>query len=446
MLRGLKLELSRLTAEKKYGLIHDVVGPVVRVHSLNTDVAIGSLCLIRNRLGQELWAEVVGFEGELTLLMSFRILEGIGPGCAVYGVSMESVLFPDQSWLGRTLDGFCEPLDHLKRPVGGGKPYRLMASPIPAHDRALVGERLDLGVRALNTFTTCCKGQRMGIFAGSGVGKSVLLSQLARFSSADVIVIGMIGERGREVKEFLEKQLGPAGLAKCVVIVATSDEPALMRRRAAYTTLTIAEYFRDQGADVLCLMDSVTRFAMALREIGLATGMPPTTKGYTPNVFSELPQLLERAGPGRDEAQDGSITGLFTVLVEGDDHTEPVSDTVRGILDGHIWLDRKIAERGRFPAIDVLRSISRTMPDCNQPEETSAVLKARRALSTYGDMEELIRLGAYRKGSNPDVDQAIAYAEKLEVFLRQGVDEHTELLASFQELRHIMHEGSEGVL
>ena len=276
----------------------------------------------------------------------------------------------------------------------------------------------------------------MGIFSGSGVGKSILLSMLARYTRCDVSVIGLIGERGREVQEFIEDNLGDDGLAKSVVVVATSDEAALMRRQAAHLTMTLAEYFRDRGNEVLCMIDSVTRFAMAQREIGLAGGEPPTTKGYTPTVFSELPRLLERAGPGTGE---GSITGLFAVLVEGDDHNEPIADAVRSILDGHIVMERSIAERGRYPAINVLKSVSRTMPDCIDEEHRPLVTRARQLMATYSDMEELIRLGAYRQGSNPDVDEAISYQPKLEAFLSQTKDEQASIEASYAELARILH-------
>jgi flagellum-specific ATP synthase len=312
-------------------------------------------------------------------------------------------------------------------------PYR--NSPPPAHSRRRVGDPLDLAVRALNTFLTCCRGQRLGIFAGSGVGKSVLLSMLARNVDADITVIGLVGERGREVQEFLQDDLGDAGLARSVVVVATSDEPALMRRQAAYLTLAIAEYFRDEGKSVLCLMDSVTRFAMAQREIGLSAGEPPTAKGYTPTVFTELPKLLERAGPGTAR---GTITAIFTVLVDGDDHNEPIADAVRGILDGHIVMERGIAERGRYPAINILKSISRTMPRAANPAYLPLINQARRVMATYADMEELIRLGAYRAGSSAEVDEAIRLHLPLEEFLAQGKDEASSLEQGYQRLGQIL--------
>ncbi|MEX0753076.1 MAG: FliI/YscN family ATPase, partial [Xanthobacteraceae bacterium] len=283
---------------------------------------------------------------------------------------------------------------------------------------------------------TCCRGQRMGIFSGSGVGKSVLLSMLARNVTADVSVIGLVGERGREVQEFLQDDLGATGLARSVVVVSTSDEPALMRRQAAYLTLAIAEYFRDEGKDVLVLMDSVTRFAMAQREIGLSAGEPPTAKGYTPTVFTELPRLLERAGPGT--AGMGTITGLFSVLVDGDDLNEPIADAVRGILDGHIVMERAIAERGRYPAINVLKSVSRTMPRAADPAYLPTINRARQIMATYADMEELIRLGAYRPGSSAEVDQAIGLHRPLEAFLAQNKEESTGLAEGYERLEQIM--------
>jgi flagellum-specific ATP synthase len=287
----------------------------------------------------------------------------------------------------------------------------------------------------------------MGIFSGSGVGKSVLLSMLARNSDADAIVIGLIGERGREVKEFIEDDLGPEGLARSVIVAATSDEAPLVRRQAAYVAMTVAEQLRDQGLNVLLLMDSVTRFAMAQREIGLSAGEPPTSKGYTPTVFAELPRLLERAGPGAaglNGAGGGSITGLFTVLVEGDDHNEPISDAVRGILDGHIVLDRAIAERGRFPAINVLKSVSRAMPQCNSDDEQSLVLRARVPMTLYEDMAELVRVGAYKAGTNPEVDHAVTLHPRLEAFLAQTKNEQAGLSECYAALGDILSGAQQG--
>jgi flagellum-specific ATP synthase len=342
---------------------------------------------------------------------------------------------PSDAWLGRVLNAMGEPIDGKGPLEQGASPMPFRNTPPPAHARKRVGHPLDLGVRALNTFLTCCRGQRLGIFSGSGVGKSVLLSMLARNVDAAISVIGLVGERGREVQEFLQDELGEEGLARSVVVVATSDEPALMRRQAAYLTLAIAEYFRDEGKDVLCLMDSVTRFAMAQREIGLSAGEPPTAKGYTPTVFTELPKLLERAGPGTN---NGTITGIFTVLVDGDDHNEPIADAVRGILDGHVVMERAIAERGRYPAINVLKSVSRTMPKSADPAYLPVVTEAKRVMATYADMEELIRLGAYRPGSSEEVDAAIELHEPLEAFLRQAKDEVTHLGEGYERLARIL--------
>jgi flagellum-specific ATP synthase len=346
-----------------------------------------------------------------------------------------SLVRPSPLWLGRVINAMGEPIDGKGALPQGPSPMPFRNSPPPAHSRKRVGPPLDLGVRALNTFLTCCRGQRLGIFAGSGVGKSVLLSMLARNVDADITVIGLVGERGREVQEFLQDDLGDEGLARSVVVVATSDEPALMRRQAAYLTLAIAEYFRDEDKDVLCLMDSVTRFAMAQREIGLSAGEPPTAKGYTPTVFTELPKLLERAGPG---VGVGTITGIFTVLVDGDDHNEPIADAVRGILDGHIVMQRSIAERGRFPAINILKSVSRTMPKSADPVYLPTIMRARQVMATYADMEELIRLGAYRAGSSAEVDEAIRLHEPLEGFLRQAKDEVANMGDGYRQLERIL--------
>ncbi len=402
---------------------------------------IGARAEIERRGAPPLPAEVVGFRETRALLMPFGPVEGVAPGAEIRIQPDGGLVRPTKAWLGRIVDAFGQPIDGKGPLPQGQAAYPLRAAPPPAHARGRVGERLDLGVKAMNVFTTTCRGQRLGIFAGSGVGKSVLLSMLARQADCDAVVVGLIGERGREVREFIEETLGEEGLRRAVVIVATSDEPALKRRQAAYMTLAVAEALRDQDLEVLCLMDSVTRFAMAQREIGLAAGEPPTTKGYTPTVFTELPKLLERAGPGPvrpDGTTAGPITGLFTVLVDGDDHNEPIADAVRGILDGHIVMERSIAERGRFPAINVLKSISRTMPGCQLPHEREIVKSARQALSAYSNMEELIRIGAYRAGSDPQIDRAILLNPDLEAFLSQDKDETATLDDCFNRLDGIL--------
>lgn len=419
-----------------YGRVTAVQGMMIEVGGVQRAMSVGGRCNLVARGGHAVACEVVGFRNDRALLMPFGPLEGVGIGTKAEVLDSSPVIYPDQSWLGRVVNAMGEPIDGGPPIEGGGVAYLLRAGPPPAHSRQRVGGKLDLGIRALNTFLTCCRGQRMGIFAGSGVGKSVLLSMLCRYTQSDVNVIGLIGERGREVQEFIEDNLGPEGLARSVIVVATSDEPPLMRRQAAYLTLAISEYFRDQGNEVLCLMDSITRFAQAQREIGLSAGEPPASKGYTPTVFAELPRLLERAGPGAEGT--GNITGLFTVLVEGDDHNEPVSDAVRGTVDGHIVLDRAIAERGRYPAVNILRSISRTMPDCNSEAETELINRARALIARYEDMAEMIRLGAYRKGSDPQVDEAIAYNPALEAFLGQRIDERATLEEGYRQLGQIL--------
>jgi flagellum-specific ATP synthase len=420
-----------------YGQVTSIKGLMVECSGLVEHLAIGSNCNIITRDQQIINTEVVGFRGQTALLMPFSELNGVGVGCKVLLTNQKFLIYPDSSWLGRVIDANAKPIDSKGRLVKGSTGYELKNKPPPAHTRNRVIDKLDLGVRAINSFLSCCYGQRMGIFAGSGVGKSMLLSMITKYADTDIKVIGLIGERGREVQEFLQVYLGEEGLAKAIVVVSTSDEAAIMRRQAAYLTMSIAEYFRDQGKNVLCIIDNVTRFAMAQREIGLSSGEPPSSKGYTPTVFSELPQLLERAGPG---TRDASITGLFSVLVEGDDHNEPISDAVRGILDGHIVLDRDIANRGRYPAINILKSVSRTMPDCNTDEENELVNRARRLLSVYNDMGELIRIGAYKKGSDPEIDQAIFYHPRLEKFLSQAPKEYTSLAACYNELAELLAE------
>jgi flagellum-specific ATP synthase len=434
-MQGIIREISRIPDVRFHGRVTAVQGLLVEVAGIERHVSIGSRMILQSRDARNIPSEVVGFREGRALLMAFGALEGVGLGCKAVATDQDPVIYPHMTWLGRVLDAMAEPFDGKPAPQLGPSPYPIRAVAPPASSRRRVSGKVDLGVRALNTFITCCRGQRMGIFAGSGVGKSVLLAMLAKFTNADVIVIGLIGERGREVQEFIEDNLGPEGLKKSVVVVATSDQPALVRRQAAYMTMTIAEYFRDQGLDVLCMMDSVTRFAQSQREIGLSGGEPPASKGYTPTVFAELPKLLERAGPGVGE---GTITGLFTVLVEGDDHNEPISDAVRGILDGHIVLERAIAERGRYPAINILRSLSRTMPGCNSAEENAVVDRARRLMAAYENMAEMIRLGAYRTGSDPAVDEAIVYHDRLEAFLSQKKTEPSSLADGYGELARLL--------
>lgn len=432
-------DISTIEARRFEGRVAGVNGLLIEATGPAQALVLGARCAVEGPRPTR--GEIVGFRNGRALVLPFDTMDSIRPGARVKLSPAKPTVRPTRAWLGRVIDAFGEPIDGLgPLPEGPGEGRAVRGDPPPAHARARVGARMDLGVRALNTFAACCRGQRMGIFAGSGVGKSVLLSMLARNAAADVIVIGLIGERGREVREFLEETLGPEGLARAVVVVATSDEPAARRRLAAYLAAAIAEHFRDVGDDVLLLFDSVTRFAMAGREIGLAAGEPPTTKGYTPSVFAELPRLLERAGPGpeRPGQKTGSITGLFTVLVDGDDHNEPIADAVRGILDGHIVMERAIAERGRYPAINVLKSISRTMPMCHAPHEMALVTGARRALSAYADMEELIRIGAYKPGASAELDEAIRLRPALEAFLNQGRDEVAGIEESFAALERAM--------
>jgi flagellum-specific ATP synthase len=434
-MKALAEQIGDIDGVNIYGRVVGVRGLMVEVAGPIHAMSVGARLVIETGAGRDIPCEVIGFSGNNAVVMPFAGLDGVRRGCKAVIANAANQVRPSSAWLGRVINALGEPIDGKGPLPQGPAPMPFRNSPPPAHSRKRVGAPLDLGVRAMNTFLTCCRGQRMGIFAGSGVGKSVLLSMLARNVDAAVSVIGLIGERGREVQEFLQDDLGEEGLARSVVVVATSDEPALMRRQAAYLTLAVAEYFRDEEKDVLCLMDSVTRFAMAQREIGLSAGEPPTAKGYTPTVFTELPKLLERAGPGLGE---GAITAIFTVLVDGDDHNEPIADAVRGILDGHIVMQRSIAERGRYPAINILKSISRTMPKSADPEFWPTIQKARAVMATYADMEELIRLGAYRAGSSPEVDEAIRLHEPLEAFLRQRKDENAALADGYRQLAQIL--------
>ncbi len=428
--------IDPLVDHEVYGSVTKVLGLLVEITGFGNDLSIGSVVHLRPNDKTDIPCEVVGFKDKNALLMPFGTLEGVGLGCKAVIQKHAPFVCPDDKWLGRVINGLARPIDG-KGPLPQGAHAIPLKNKAPApHARKRIGQKLDLGVRSVNTFLSTCEGQRMGIFSGSGVGKSVLLSMMARYTEADVSVIGLVGERGREVQEFLEDDLGEDGLARSVVIVATGDEPALMRRQAAYVTLAVAEYFRQQGKQVLCLIDSVTRFAMAQREIGLSAGEPPTSKGYPPTTFGELARLLERAGPGVQD--EGAITGLFSVLVEGDDHNEPISDAVRGIVDGHIVMEREIADRGRYPAINVLRSVSRSMPACLDARQNAIVTRAKQLISRYEDMAELIRLGAYRKGSDPEVDEAIALYPHFEEFLKQNKEESTTIDEAFAMLGAIL--------
>ena len=401
------------------GRIVQVVGLVAE--SQGPDVRVGDLCHICFRDGShELDAEVVGFRDDRVLLMPLGALQEVGPGCDVVSTNRPLEVPVGEALLGRVLDGLGNPIDD-KGPIAASDFYPLYATPPHPLKRKMVDTPLSVGVRVIDGMLTLGKGQRIGIFAGSGVGKSTLMGMMARYTTADVNVISLVGERGREVREFIERDLGPEGLKRSVLVIATSDQPALIRLKSAMTATAIAEYFRDQGKDVLLMMDTVTRVARAQREIGLAIGEPPATRGYTPSVFEMLPRLLERAGAG----EVGSITGIYTVLVDGDDMNEPVADTVRGILDGHIVLSRKIAARNFYPAVSVLDSVSRVMPALVSREHLNAAGRVRDLLATYAESEDLINIGAYKSGSNMRVDWALANMENVRSFLSQRVEDPT---------------------
>jgi flagellum-specific ATP synthase len=430
-------DLGQLKRERISGKVTKILGLVVEITGVADRLSIGSMVYLCPKDGRRIPCETVGFRDGIALIMPFGTLDGVGLGCRAEIAGYAPTISPSEKWLGRVINALGEPLDGKGPLPQGGLPIPLKNSPPPAKDRTRIGEKLDLGVRAINTFLATCQGQRMGIFSGSGVGKSVTISMMAKYTSAEVSVIGLVGERGREVQEFIEDDLGEEGLSRSVIVVATGDEPPLMRRQAAYLTMAIAEYFRAKDSQVLCMIDSVTRFAMAIREIGLSAGEPPTTKGYPPSMYGELARLLERAGPGIKG--QGAITGLFSVLVEGDDMNEPVADAARGILDGHIVMDRSIADRGRYPAIDILKSVSRSMPECLDNNQRAIVKRAKELIATYEDMAELIRLGAYRKGSDPKVDEAIQYYDQIEEFLNQQKSERTSIHEGFLRLSEILH-------
>lgn len=419
----------------RYGKIKRIVGLKIEIIGLNDIAEVGG-CIQFHCPDRIIKGEVVGIQEKCIIAMPYGDIVGMHEGIRVDYLSGNLKIAPNEKWAGRVINGAAMPIDDLGSLPVGDNLYSIKNRPPVSFSRRLVKDKVDLGVKAINTFLTCCHGQRMGIFAGSGVGKTVLLSQLTRFTECDYVVIGLIGERGREVGEFLHTVLGPEMQKKAIIIVETSDSPALLRRQAAYVTLTVAESLRDKGYNVLCMIDSLTRFAFAQREIGLAAGEPPTSKGYPPTVFNELPSLLERAGPGT--SKQGNITGIFTVLVEGDDLQDPIADTVRSILDGHIVLDRKLAEKGHYPAINILKSISRTVPACQEGEHRKLAQKARKFISDYDSMEDMIMLGAYKKGASEEIDQAIMMHPKIVNYLKQGIDEKCELNQGLELLQDVI--------
>ena len=422
---------------QKLGKVVNAVG--LTVESAGPDARLGDLCEIypENREGKAVLSEVVGFHDKKTILMPYEVVEGIGLGSIVKNVGVPFTVKVSDDLLGKTLDGLGRPAgadaDNGREEIAGAVRYPVDAAPPDPMSREIISEVLSLGVKAVDGLLTVGKGQRIGIFAGSGVGKSTLMGMFARNTQADINVIALIGERGREVREFIERDLGEEGMKRSVVVVATSDKPALERNKAAKTATAIAEYFRDQGKDVLLMMDSLTRFSMAQREIGLASGEPPVTRGYPPSVYSEMPKLLERAG----RAAVGSITGLYTVLVDGDDFNEPITDTARSILDGHIMLDRKLGHKNHYPAIDILQSISRCMSQIAAKEHKQAANKLKNVLATYNEAEDLINIGAYKKGSNPNIDYAISKIDDVNSFLCQGTEEKFTFEETVQMLEEL---------
>lgn len=415
-----------------YGKVAKVVG--LTVESIGPEAKLGDLCriVVEKDAGLSVMAEVVGFHENRLLLMPYESMDGIGVGCVVENTGHPLTVSVGDELLGHTLDGLGRPTDSDQEII---LPVQYPADRLPPDPmkRKIIDQVLPLGVKAVDGLLTVGRGQRIGIFAGSGVGKSTLMGMFARNTKADINVIALIGERGREVREFIERDLGPEGMARSVVVVATSDKPALIRKKAAMTATAIAEYFRDQGRDVLLMMDSLTRFSMAQREIGLASGEPPVTRGYPPSVYAELPKLLERAGT----SELGSITGLYTVLVDGDDFNEPITDTARGILDGHIVLNRKLAQKNHYPAIDVLASISRVMSSIASKEQKEVAGKLKNVMATYAEAEDLINIGAYKNGSNKEIDYAIAKNGAVNAYLLQRTDEKFEFEQEIELLKNI---------
>ena len=432
---GLTVQVTDRFFYNCYGKVAKVVG--LTVESIGPEAKLGDLCriVVDKESGNYVMAEVVGFHDNRLLLMPYESMDGIGVGCVVENTGHPLTVSVGNELLGHTLDGLGRLTDTDEEIVLPAQ-YPADCLPPDPMKRKIIDQVLPLGVKAVDGLLTVGRGQRIGIFAGSGVGKSTLMGMFARNTKADINVIALIGERGREVREFIERDLGPEGMARSVVVVATSDKPALIRKKAAMTATAIAEYFRDQGRDVLLMMDSLTRFSMAQREIGLASGEPPVTRGYPPSVYAELPKLLERAGT----SDRGSITGLYTVLVDGDDFNEPITDTARGILDGHIVLNRKLAQKNHYPAIDVLASISRVMSSIASKEQKEYAGKLKNAMATYAEAEDLINIGAYKSGSNPEIDYAIAKNKAVNEFLLQRTDEKFEFDQEVDLLKQIFAE------
>jgi len=422
--------IAKAKSVRLHGKVTQVVGLVIEGYC--PDTSVGAICEIKPKEGEPIPAEVVGFRNNKTLLMPLGELRGVGLDSLISVRRDKASMGVGPLLLGRVIDGLGNPIDD-KGPLRFEEEYPIYAAPVNPMSRPPIRKPLDLGIRSINGLLTCGQGQRVGIMAGSGVGKSTLLGMIARYTEADVNVIALIGERGRELREFIEKDFRRQGLRKSVVVVATSDQPPLWRMRGAYIATAIAEYFQKQGKKVLLMMDSATRFAMAMREVGLAIGEPPTTKGYTPSVFAALPKLLERSG----NFSEGSITGLYTVLVEGDDFNEPISDAMRSILDGHIVLSRELAARNIYPPIDVLASASRVMSDVTTPEHQKFVGKFKESLAIFRQSEDLINIGAYKAGSNPGIDYAISKNDGMQSYLKQSIHDPVSLTDSVQGLKGI---------
>jgi len=414
-------------------------GKIIKISGIVAEASgprlgVGSQCAITNADGKTISAEVIGFKDKRVMIMPFGEMRGIHPGSRVVNMNIQPTVSVGEKFLGRVIDGLGSPLDG-RGTIAPDKDYPIYGQVVNPLDRRIITEVVDVGVRSINALITMGKGQRMAIMAGSGVGKSVLMGMIAKNSAADVTIIGMIGERGREVREFIERILGKDGLKKAVMVVATSDSPALVRIRGAYLATALAEYFRDKGKDVILIIDSITRYAMSLREVGLAAGEPPSAKGYTPSVFTQLPKLLERAGTVEKK---GSITGIYNVLVEGDDMNEPIADAVRSIVDGHIVMSRSLSQRGHYPAIDVLASISRVMDDIVTHEHLQDAKELIRALSIYKEAEDLLHIGAYVDGSDPQIDYAKANIGKINKFLQQDVAQKVNFNESISQLKTLV--------